>query len=115
MVRGLTLALLLAGIVLATPSARAASEWVACDPVNVATFSSRIHVRCASSVGTGIFYFARATSNAADVQRFLSTLLAAQVAGRPLSILADLADTSSLPPGCAASDCRLMTAASVQD
>lgn len=114
MARPLVLALLL-GLLLAAPSAQAASEWVACDPVNVATYSSRIHVRCASSVGTGIFYFARPTSNAADVQRFLSSLLAAQVAGRPLSVLTDLSDTSSLPPGCGASDCRLLLAVTVND
>lgn len=114
MTRPLALALLLA-VLFAAPPARAASEWVACDPVNVATFTTRIHVRCASSVGTGIFYFARATSNATEVQRFLSTLLAAQVSGRPLSILTDLSNTANLPSGCVASDCRLMTAAAVTD
>ncbi len=95
--------------------ASAADQWVGCDPVNVATYSSRIHVRCASSVGTGIFYFARATSNAADVQRHLAVLLAAQVAGRPLDVLADLSDTSNLPPGCGAADCRLLKAAAVKE
>jgi hypothetical protein len=112
MVRPLLLASLLA-LLLAAPPAHAANEWVACTPVNVATFSSRVHVRCASSVGTGIFFFARETSNAADAQRFLSTLLAAHVSGRPLSLLADLSNTSNLPSGCAASDCRLLVAAAV--
>lgn len=102
-------------VMLAGWPASAANQWVACDPVNVATFDGRIHVRCASSVGTGIFYFARATSNAADVQRHLAVLLAAQLAGRPLDVLADLSDTSNLPPGCAASDCRLLKAAAVKD
>lgn len=110
MARGIGLAALLA----AAP-ADAADQWVVCDPVNVATFSSRIHVRCASSVGAGIFFFSRATSNAADVQRHLAVLLAAQVAGRPLDVLADLSDTSNLPPGCGASDCRLLKAVAVKE
>lgn len=114
MARALVLALSL-GVLVAASTAGAAVEWVACDPVNVATFDSRIHVRCASSVGTGIFYFARATSDAADVQRFLSTLLAAKVAGRPLDVMTDLSDTSSLPSGCMASDCRRMTAVALRD
>lgn len=97
---------------LAPSAARAAEEAVACDPVAVAVFSSRIHVRCAASVGGGIFYFAHSTQNAADVQRLLTVLTAAQVAGRSLLIWTDLADTSGTSIGCGAADCRLLRAAS---
>jgi hypothetical protein len=114
MARPILVSLLLATLLAALP-AQAATEWVVCDPINVATFGSRVHVRCASSVGTGIFYFARETSNAADAQRFLATLLAAHVSGRPLTLLADLSNTSNLPAGCAAVDCRLLLAAAVTE
>jgi hypothetical protein len=97
---------------LAPSAARAAEEFVSCDPVAVATFASRIHVRCAASVGGGIFYFAHSTQNAAAVQRVLTVLTAAQVAGRTLLILTDLADTSGTSIGCGAADCRPLRAAS---
>lgn len=89
----------------------AADEWVSCDPIAVATFENRVHVRCAASVGGGISYFARPITDGAETQRYLSTLLAAQVAGRTLSILTDLADTSGATFGCQASDCRRLKAA----
>ena len=93
-------------------TARATEEFVSCDPVAVATFASRIHVRCAASVGGGVFFFAHSTQNAVEVQRLLTVLTAAQVAGRTLSILTDLSDTSGASFGCGAADCRPLRAAS---
>lgn len=108
----LAAAFVCAAALLPAATARAAAEWVACDPVAVATFENRVHVRCAASVGGGIIYFARPSTDGAETQRFLSTLLAAQVAGRTLSILTDLADTSGAAFQCNPSDCRRLRAAS---
>ncbi|MEB2345104.1 MAG: hypothetical protein OZ948_10195 [Deltaproteobacteria bacterium] len=110
--RHLAAALAFASALLPALAARAALEWVSCDPIDVATFENRIHVRCSASVGGGIFYFARPVTDGAETQRYLSTLLAAQVAGRTLSILTDLADTSGAAFGCGASDCRRFEAVS---
>lgn len=111
MLRRIAMALTCLGFL--TPSvARAADEFVACDPVAVAVYSKRIHVRCSASAAGGIFYFAHSTQNAAEVHRLLTILTAAQVAGRTLSILTDLADTSGTSIGCGAADCRPLKAAS---
>jgi hypothetical protein len=89
----------------------AAASWYTCTPVNVAAFSQRIHVKCSASVGTGIWYFAVPTSNAANAARMLSLLSTAHVAGRTLWIQSDLADTSGASIGCQTNDCRLIIAA----
>lgn len=112
MLRRSVLAIGVAAALLGATTAGAANEWVTCDPVNVASFGSRVHVKCAASIG-GVQWFARSTSDPADAARFLNVLLAAHVAGRPLDVLTDLSDTSGNPPGCLVSDCRLMQAAAV--
>jgi hypothetical protein len=43
----------------------------------------------------------------------LSLLSTALVAGQPLSVLYDPANTSDLPPACLAADCRLLIAAAM--
>jgi len=69
--------------------------------------NQRAHVRCAAPVG-GIDFFAVPTDNPAHVARVLSILSTAQAAGRTLNILYDPADASSLPLGCAPTNCRLL-------
>ena len=101
--------IILALALLPTSSAVAAPQWVTCDPVNVTTYGSRIHVQCSASI-SGISFFARSAADDAEVARFMSTLLVAQVAGRTLSIMADFADTSGTAIGCGTSDCRLIQA-----
>jgi hypothetical protein len=91
-------------------SAQAAETWTACVPVDVAAFQSRIHVRCASSVG-GISFFAASTQDAAHAARLLAVLTAAQIAGRTLNVLFEPADQSGAAIGCSVSDCRLIRAA----
>ena len=86
--------------------------WTNCTPANVASYTTRVHVKCTASVG-GIWYFAVATDNPAHVARILSVLSTAKVAGRTLSILYEPGSTSDLPPGCAASDCRTLLAAAI--
>jgi hypothetical protein len=91
--------------------AQAAETWTACVPVDVAAYQSRIHVRCAASVG-GINFFAAPTQDAAHAARLLAVLTAAQIAGRTLNILFDPADQSGAAISCSVSDCRLIRAAS---
>jgi hypothetical protein len=97
----------LALLLLGTHPAAAANEWVTCDPVNVATFANRVHVKCAASIG-GVQWFAQSSDDEAETARIMSTLLVAQVAGRTLTIFTDLSDTSGASFGCQASDCRLI-------
>lgn len=91
--------------------AEAVETWTACVPVEVATYQSRIHVRCSAAVG-GINFFAASTQDAPYAARLLGVLTAAQVAGRTLGILFDPADQSGVAIGCSVSDCRLVRAAS---
>lgn len=79
--------------------------WTTYTPVAVGVFADRVHVQCAAAVG-GIHFFAAATNNPAHAARVLSTLSAAQIAGRTLSILYDTTDTSGEDFGCWAADCR---------
>ena len=86
--------------------ASAANVWSDCTPAGVATFANRVHVRCSASVSGGIFYFAVATTDAAQAARFVSVATSALVAGRPLKVWYDPADLSGANFGCATSDCR---------
>jgi hypothetical protein len=88
------------------------AEWSKCTPLNVAVFSSRVHVKCVEIVG-GIQYFAASTANAANAARLLSLLNTAHVSGRQLDILYEPSDTSGAAIGCAASDCRLILGAGI--
>lgn len=85
------------------------ATWVSCIPASVATFEDRVHVECAASIA-GIRFFAAPTNNPAHAARVLSTLSAAQVAGRTLSILYDPSDTSGSKFNCQESDCRTIIA-----
>ena len=92
-----------------SPETTEALTWVNCTPTRVASYTSRIHVRCASAVA-GILYFAQSTANANDVARSLSLASTALVTGRDLNILYNPDDTSGTTIGCGATDCRLFTA-----
>jgi hypothetical protein len=89
--------------------AAAADTWVSCTPIQVVTYSSRVHVRCAAAIG-GISFFAVSTSDPANAARVLSVITAAQIAGRTLTILNDPADLSGAAIGCQNADCRLIHA-----
>lgn len=82
------------------------ATWYRCTPANVATFPSRIHVKCTAATSGGIWYFAYPARDTANASRFLSLLSTAAVAGKQVDILYDSADTSGTTYGCAASDCR---------
>ena len=80
----------------------------ACTISNIAVFSSRIHVFCASKVsGTNIQYFASSgdSAHALMTNRFLAILNTAYTLGKPVYIYY-LDNTASNPPGCNTNDCR---------
>ncbi len=89
-----------------------ASVWTQCNPVNVAAFSKRVHVKCAAAV-SGIRWFAVSTADASNAARVMSLLTAAHISGRTLDILYDPSDTSGTAIGCRANDCRLIQAVGV--
>jgi hypothetical protein len=101
-------AVLTAYLLLVT-QAEAAQTWITCTPVDIATYSGRVHVLCAAPVG-GISFFAVSTQNSAHAARVLSVISTAQVAGRTLKILYDPADHSGAGIGCVVTDCRLIIA-----
>lgn len=84
-----------------------AETWISCVPAGVVTYRIRVHVHCAAAVG-GISYFAVSTTDSAYAARVLSTISAAQLAGRTLSILYDPSDLSGASIGCQTNDCRLI-------
>ena len=101
-------ALILAGIVL-PGVAYSAGTWTSCSPVEIMTHSDRVHVKCATSVGGGIRYFAVSTTNTTLAARVLSVISTARVSGNTLTILYESL-ASSNPSGCATTDCRLLYA-----
>lgn len=92
------------------PTTKAAETWTSCVPVEIMTYTVRIHVRCAASVG-GVLYFAVPTTDSQFASRILSVISSAQVAGRTLTILYDPADLSGDQIGCQTNDCRVIRAA----
>lgn len=88
-------------------STLAPAAWTSCTPIQAATFSNRVHVRCAEAV-SGISFFAATTTDQAFAARVLSLVSTAQVAGKTLAIQYNPADTSGAAVGCLASDCRLI-------
>ena len=80
-------------------------KWYSCNPENVATYTSRVHIKC-TVADNGIQYFAAPTSNSKHAARVLSLLLTAQAAGKQVSVLYDTTDTSGAAYGCELSNCR---------
>lgn len=91
---------------LAVAAAPEAMIWYRCTPANVASFTTRIHVKCTVAASGGIQYFAYPARETANASRFLSLLTTAAVAGKQVDILYDPADTSGASYGCGTSDCR---------
>lgn len=89
----------------AVAAAPEAATWYRCTPANVASYTTRIHVKCTVATG-GIQYFAYPTRDTANASRFLSLLSTAAVAGRQVDVLYDPADTSGAAYGCGVGDCR---------
>lgn len=84
-------------------------KWYNCTPANVATYTSRVHVKCDVPDGA-IWYFAWPSSDSKGAARTLSLLLTAQATGSSVTVLYDTEDTSGTAYGCAEADCRAMMA-----
>ena len=95
------------GLSVAVPTASAAEVWVTCTPTGVATYPSRVHIRCAQSF-SGVVYFAYKASDSAGAARNMSMATSALIAGRNVRVLYDPADQSGASIGCQTNDCRLL-------
>lgn len=80
---------------------------VICTPTGAATFSNRIHIRCAQSF-SGVVFFAYRSSDSAGAARYMSMATSALISGRNVRIFYDPADLSGTNIGCLTSDCRLL-------
>ena len=98
---------LVCGLLIQVVGTSAAETWVVCTPTGVATFSSRIHIRCAQSF-SGIVFFAYGSGDSAGAARNMSMATSALISGRNVRILYDPADQSGANIGCQTSDCRLI-------
>ena len=85
--------------------------WADCHVVEVATFTNRVHVKCANTVAgeyIPLRYFASPTSNSAEAARLVTLGSAALMGagGGKLWVHLDLSKTDATSYGCAANDCR---------
>jgi hypothetical protein len=96
-------AVLVASVLAFAPSAHA--ENFTCNPVNVASFGNRVHVKCAPGAGA-IVFFAVSTSNPGVAQRFTDIAVAAVVHNKSLLIQFDPTTTTGPSFGCALDNCR---------
>jgi hypothetical protein len=80
---------------------------------NVAAFDNRIHLRCSQANGS-VLYYAYPTngSNGYTANRMLAVAQTAFALGNVTFVYYD-ADSSHNPPGCNASDCRLLVGISI--
>jgi len=101
------LAGLVCGLLIEATRVSAAETSVICTPTGVATFSGRIHIRCAQSF-SGVFYFAYSSSDSAGAARYMSMATSALISGRNVRIFYDPGDQSGASIGCRTNDCRLL-------
>lgn len=102
--------------VAAPPTAPHQSVVFACTPTGVASFDTRIHVRCSTpytyyDVGgspSSIYWFAFPNRDSATASRMLSLATSAQLAGKNLAIFFNPDDLSGGSWGCQTGDCRVM-------
>jgi hypothetical protein len=78
-----------------------------CSVNNVAAFDTRVHLRCTTSPGGGIYYFAYASDPAhfSTANQILAVANTAFALGKPVWVYYN-SDSSLNPPGCNAGDCR---------
>jgi len=88
----------------------AQEKWSACKPVEAATFSTRIHVKCESAVDGHFWFFAASTADSKFAARALSVIESAQLGDKFINILFDPADQSGPAFGCLLADCRPIAA-----
>lgn len=96
--------------ILAHPDVLATASVADCVPNMVASFATRVHVRCTASVTVGsdtVWYWAVSTSDQSEAARALSILLTAKALAKHVYIYYTGTDLSGAAIGCANSDCRL--------
>lgn len=93
------------GLLSLSPLSVADIVWRICTPINTATYTSRVHVKCSEN-RNGIRYFALKATNASAAARFLTVSNAALLSGKKLKVLYDTNDTSGQSFGCNRTDCR---------
>lgn len=76
-----------------------------CNPVEVAVFKSRFHIRCAND-SEGIIFFAVSTADVPFSNHVLTVALEALKSKRCLAISYESDDFSGVKFGCLANDCR---------
>jgi hypothetical protein len=72
---------------------------------------NRIYVRCATSSGGGVFYYAAnavGTTNAGIANRYLVMLNTAVALGKTVTVYYDISSANN-PIGCQSGDCRKLT------
>ncbi|MGD8902087.1 MAG: hypothetical protein PVH95_02585 [Anaerolineae bacterium] len=81
---------------------------------NVAAYDNRIHVRCLTSPGDNVWFFAYPIggANGYTASRMLAVAQTALALGERVYIYYRLSSDSN-PPGCDPGDCRLMTGISM--
>ncbi len=80
------------------------SEWT-CTPLNVAVFSTRVHIKCSTSPGSNVYYFAVSNSDSGLASRYLSIFTSALLTGKSVNIWYNPGDNGNAW-GCGYSDCR---------
>ncbi|MFA5837919.1 MAG: hypothetical protein WC837_13285 [Bellilinea sp.] len=83
--------------------------WFSCTIVAIAAFDDRIHVRCSNTPGSGVYWFAAASTypNELLANRYLTLLNTAYALKSSVDIYWD-SDSTHNPPGCLTGDCRKM-------
>jgi hypothetical protein len=89
-----------------TRSSIAQEKWALCKPVETASFTNRVHVRCEIPVDGQFVFFAASTQDPRFASRMLNLSMVGQVSERTLSILFDPNDQSGVAFGCQANGCR---------
>jgi hypothetical protein len=102
-VRTAIFVILVVSFAVLAPSAHAVN--FSCNPINVASFGNRVHVKCAPGDGA-IVFFAVSATNPAVAQRFTDIAVAALVNNKSLLIQFDPANTTGPSFGCALDNCR---------
>jgi hypothetical protein len=104
---GMLFSALLLGCLAFTQIAVAQDKFAPCKPVQAATYSNRVHVRCEAAVDGIFLFFAVSTKDDPKfAARVLSVIEAGQLGDKYILVLFDPNDKSGPNFGCLLADCR---------
>lgn len=86
---------------------------IKCMPVQVSVSDKRVHVKCATGIGT-IVYFAAATDDKGTSTNYLMIMLDAISGKKQLLVDVLMDDLTGEPYGCKNADCRPIQAVSIE-